>query len=105
VSSRAVAPTAHRSARGRLPRIDAKPFARTHPKRDGAHTFSLRRSKLDPGRYRVIARAHDSTKFRGERYPWVLKDDGDLLWSERGWWIEVLDDRGKASSAGNDRGD
>ena len=31
----------------------------------------------------------DTTELRGEKFPWVLKDDLDLLESERVWWLEV----------------
>ena len=44
---------------------------------------------LESGRYRVIARAVDSTKMRGEKFPWVLKDEAGLLESERGWWVRI----------------
>ncbi len=78
-----------RSRRGPLPTIEAKRHAATKPDRDGEHTLTLRRTDLDPGRYRVVVRAHDTTKMRGERLPWVLKDEDGLLWSERAWWVEV----------------
>jgi hypothetical protein len=37
----------------------------------------------------VICRVKDTTKLRGEKWPWVLKDELGLLESERAWWIEV----------------
>ncbi len=78
-----------RSARGRLNNIPAEPHAKTFPGRGGLHVLNLRKSQLEPGRYRVIARAHDTTQMRGERFPWVLQDVDELLWSERAWWVEV----------------
>ena len=78
-----------RSSRGRLPQISAKSLATTRANRDGEHHLSLRLSDLEPGRYRVVARAHDAATPRGERIPWVLEDVDELLWSERAWWIEV----------------
>jgi hypothetical protein len=31
----------------------------------------------------------DTTELRGEKFPWVLKDERGLLESERIWWLEV----------------
>ena len=60
------------------------------PKRGGWHTLTLKRSGFEPGRYRLICRVKDSTLMRGERWPWVLKDEDGVLESERAWWVEVL---------------
>jgi hypothetical protein len=59
------------------------------PKRGGWHTLSLKRRDLAPGRYRLICRAKDTTEIRGDRWPWVLKDEEGVLESERAWWVEV----------------
>lgn len=79
-----------RSFRGALPPIEAKPWAETSPDNDGRHRLRLRAGDLEPGLYRVTVRARDTAQWRGERWPWVLKDDDDLLVSERGWWLMVL---------------
>ncbi len=81
----------NRSDRGRLPRIGAKPvLLRKQPKRGGWTDFDLRRDRhMAPGRYRVVCRAIDTTKPRGERWPWVLNDKDGLLESERAWWVVV----------------
>ena len=55
----------------------------------GSHKLVIAKRDLEPGRYRVICRAKDTTKLRGEKWPWVLKDEHGLLESERGWWIEI----------------
>ena len=44
-----------------------------------------------PGRYRVVCRAVDTTKLRGEKWPWVLSDPHHLLQSERAWWVRVAE--------------
>ncbi len=77
-----------RALRGPLSPIAAKP-ARHSRAKDGTHSFELDPEELEPGRYRVIARAKDTTEFRGERFPWVLKDERGLLESERAWWVVV----------------
>ena len=69
--------------------IDAKPAQKSKGKRDGEHDFRFKRSAFPPGRYRVICRVTDPTKLRGDRHPWVLKDDRGLLQSEVGWWVRV----------------
>ena len=37
----------------------------------------------------ITLRVRDTTELRSERWPWVLKDDRDLLVSERIWWLQV----------------
>jgi hypothetical protein len=44
---------------------------------------------LAPGRYVLTAVVRDPAKPRGERYPWVLKDDRGLLEDRRVWVLEV----------------
>ncbi len=78
-----------RRSRGPLAPIDAKPDKQFAADRRGEASFRLRASDLDPGRYRVVVRVRDTTEFRGEKLPWVLKDDHGLLESERGWWVRV----------------
>lgn len=46
-------------------------------------------SELAPGHYQVVCRVHDDSKPSGQQWPWVLKDDAELLHSERVWWIVV----------------
>lgn len=81
----------HRDRRGRgpLPRIPHDPLQVSRVKKSGVHELEVRARKLAPGRYRVICRAKDTTKLRGEKYPWVLKDEYGVLESERAWWIEI----------------
>lgn len=79
-----------RGARGPLPTMDGPPWASTRPDGEGVHHLRLRPSQLEPGRYRVTVRVRDTTRWRGERWPWVLKDERGLLESERAWWLVVL---------------
>ncbi|MCK6446756.1 MAG: M64 family metallo-endopeptidase [Planctomycetes bacterium] len=78
-----------RTQRGPLGEITAKPRASTRTTAGGGHEFVLSREALEPGRYRIVVRAKDTTELRGEKFPWVLKDELGLLESERVWWIEV----------------
>jgi hypothetical protein len=77
-----------RTRRGPLPPIADEPF-RVDRGADAEHVLALSRQDLQPGRYRVVCRAKDTTKLRGEKWPLVLKDELGLLESERGWWVEV----------------
>jgi hypothetical protein len=80
----------NRRSRGPLPDITDKPKETSRNNRSGRHTFELKRKGLDPGRYLVVCRARDTTKWRGGgRFPWVLKDEKDLLVSERSWLVSV----------------
>ena len=79
----------NRRKRGALPEITAKPEAVSKHNRKGEHSFTFKPKDYDPGRYRVVCRALDTTELRGERFPWVLKDEQGLLESERAWWVEV----------------
>ncbi len=78
-----------RASRGPLPAIDAKPDQFGRNDKRGIYSFELKPAKLAPGHYSVICRAVDTTKLRGEKWPWVLKDDNDLLKSERVWTVVV----------------
>jgi hypothetical protein len=82
-------PHDERKARGKLPPIDAEPAHEQRVSRDGVYTLEIDPADYEPGRYRVICRVVDTTEIRGEKYPWVLKDDAGLLESERAWWIRV----------------
>ena len=76
-------------APGRLPIIDAKPRRARSLNKTGGSELTVKPKGLEPGRYRVLCRVKDTTKPRGERTPWVLKDTEGLLESERGWWVRV----------------
>ena len=78
-----------RAKRGPLDPIDAEPVHEQRTSKTGTFSYSVDPNELKPGRYRVICRATDNTQPRGERKPWVLKDEQSLLTSERGWWIRV----------------
>ncbi len=39
----------------------------------------------------VLCRVNDDTRLRGEKWPWVLKDEKDILRSERAWWVVVAE--------------
>lgn len=78
-----------RRGRGPLTLIQQSPWAESRGERDGVHTLKLRAKDLEPGRYRVVCRVRDTTQVKGDRHPWVLADENDLLVSERAWWIEV----------------
>lgn len=77
-----------RSSRGPLPEISTKPHTRTSGRR-GAHVLTLQPRSLEPGAYRVVCRARDTTKIRGDVLPWVLKDVRGVLVSERSWKLTV----------------
>jgi hypothetical protein len=79
----------NRARRGPLAPIQQAPTFVSRPDMKGAHTYTLTKKDLEPGRYRVVCRVKDSTKLRGEKWPWVLADPEGLLESERGWWISV----------------
>lgn len=81
--------TGDRRERGKLWPIDIKPDKFSHVIKNGEHAFTIKATDLEPGRYRVICRARDATKLRGQKLPWVLKDDYGLLESERAWWITI----------------
>ena len=78
-----------RSRRGPLWPIVEKPHDHSRVNKTGKHTFTVKARDLEPGRYRVVCRAKDTTKVRGDKLPWVLKDEAGLLESERAWWITV----------------
>ena len=81
----------NRRARGPLSLILHDPVETTRPDRDGVHRLRVKAKDLEPGRHRVVCRVRDTTKMRGERFPWVLRDERGVLESERAWWIDVPD--------------
>ena len=78
-----------RTQRGALDPIEERPIETSLHDADAEHTLLIRPNDLEPGVYRVVCRVKDTTELRGERWPWVLKDERGLLESERVWWIEV----------------
>ena len=80
---------ARRTDRGPLAPIAAKPLEESLHDRKGEHELTVDPAKLAPGRYRVICRVRDTTQPRGERFPWVLRDERGLLESERSWSLVV----------------
>ena len=78
-----------RSERGPLPEMSEEPLRSGRAESDGESVLRLLRDELEPGLYRVTVRVRDTTELRGERFPWVLKDERGLLESERVWWLEV----------------
>lgn len=77
-----------RLARGPLAKIEDKP-KQDSKANGGADAFTFAQEDYAPGLWRVVVRVQDSTRVRGERTPWVLKDDAMLLVSERCWWIRI----------------
>jgi hypothetical protein len=92
-AAQAIAPTddarlPDRARRGRLRPIAGKGEAGSYAG-NGRHRFKTGGRSLAPGRYQVVCRVRDDAKPSGQQWPWVLKDDAELLRSERVWWIEV----------------
>ena len=69
--------------------MSEKPTRQGRAESDAESVLSLLRDELAPGLYRITCRVKDPTELRGERFPWVLKDERGLLESERIWWLEV----------------
>jgi hypothetical protein len=83
-------PPRSRTRKGRaLADLRAQPVATSRGKPDGLHRHVVPPKDLEPGVWRLVCRVKDATLLRGEKFPWVLKDDESLLASERAWWIEV----------------
>lgn len=78
-----------RARRGPLPDIAAEPAHEQRTSKSGRYEFELDPADHPPGRYRVVCRAVDTAEVRGEKHPWVLKDEAGLLQSERAWWVRV----------------
>lgn len=77
-----------RSRRGKLMAIEGKGEPGTSLG-NGRNRFRAGGRDLLPGRYQVVCRVQDDGKPAGQQWPWVVQDEGDLLRSERVWWIEV----------------
>lgn len=89
----AIAPTREerlpdRNDRGKLAAIEGKGTPGAYVG-NGRFQFHLGVRDLAPGRYQVVCRVRDDAKPAGQQWPWVLKDDRQLLQSERVWWVEV----------------
>jgi hypothetical protein len=69
--------------------IARKPDFRSDNAADGVYEFRVDPRDLAPGDYALVARAEDKTELRGEKWPWVLLDEAELLRSERVWRIRV----------------
>jgi hypothetical protein len=78
-----------RRGRGRLEPIARKPDQSGRNAKDGRYAFKVDPKTLPQGEYVLFARAEDPTELRGEKWPWVLKDDDELLKSERVWRLLV----------------
>ena len=79
-----------RRDRGAFHEVLVEPVSVSVHNRTGEHVFVLKpRDVREPGRYRVLCRAVDTTTLRGERWPWVLDDPHHLLQSERAWCVDV----------------
>jgi len=78
-----------RQARGPLAPIARKPDQTGRNAESGRYTFEVDPKDLAPGAYVVVARAEDTARLRSEKWPWVLKDERELLKSERVWRLVV----------------
>jgi hypothetical protein len=78
-----------RRHRGPLAPIDQEPVSVDKRSKKGIYTLEVDPAELTPGRYRVLCRVRDTAEPRGERYPWVLRDEHGLLESERSWVLVV----------------
>ncbi|MCA8944208.1 MAG: hypothetical protein KDB80_16705 [Planctomycetes bacterium] len=82
-------PFADRRQRGKLAAIDARPADGPSSPGSARRRFSLDTGDLEPGIYQVVCRVEDRAKPSGQQHPWVLKDDDQLMWSERVWDVVV----------------
>jgi hypothetical protein len=60
-----------------------------HREKDGRWAHTPQVPRLAPGRYVLTAVVRDPAKPKGERFPWVLKDERGLL-EDRRTWVLVL---------------
>jgi hypothetical protein len=91
-AAQAITPTDDARLPDRLQRGKLQPIAAkgdTTPAAGGKHRFRPATRSLEPGLYQVVCRVRDDAKPSGQQWPWVLKDDGELLQSERVWWFEI----------------
>ena len=84
-----VAGASDRKLRPALEPFTQKPDKTSDYTKTGVHEFELDPDDYEPGRYQVICRVRDTTEIRGEKLPWVLKDEWGLLESERMWIVQV----------------
>lgn len=78
-----------RARRGALVPITDEPARPPRGDATGKHQLEIGAKDLEPGKYLVVCRAKDTTKIRGDKWPWVVRDEHGLLESERAWWIVV----------------
>lgn len=79
-----------RGHRGPLAKISKEPHLTDSVNGSGRFRLTIDPRDLEPGPHQVVFRVEDPTEVRGDRHPWVLKDDRELLWSERMWWVVVV---------------
>jgi hypothetical protein len=73
-----------------------KEIAAKKDKLDGGRTaWSPVLPELSPGRHLLTVVVSDPTRLKGERFPWVLKDEKGLLEDRRAWVLVVPDGKGK----------
>jgi hypothetical protein len=60
---------------------------------DGGTAFEPVLPTLNPGRWLLTAVVRDTTRFKGEKFPWVLKDERGLLEDRASWTLVVPDTR------------
>jgi hypothetical protein len=82
-------PAGNRRGRGKLPAIVAKPMQQGRIGSDGRSRCKLLGKELAKGRWMLICRVTDPTRFADERLPWVLADPHELLSSQRAWIVVV----------------
>ena len=88
----AIQPTTDARLPDRLDRGPLQPLADRGDRSQGVggrHRFRIGARSLEPGWYQVVCRVRDDAKPSGQAWAWVLKDDAELLQSERVWWIDV----------------
>ncbi len=81
--------TRPRSERGPLAALDLEPVQGWQRARGGRSELRLDPRALAPGRWRLVLRVRDTTRLPEEELPWVLKDERDLLRSERSLVLRV----------------
>ncbi|MCA8977454.1 MAG: hypothetical protein KDC98_22215 [Planctomycetes bacterium] len=79
---------ADRRKRGKLQPIEGKGDGGAYVGR-GRYKFLFETGSMEPGLYQVVCRVRDDSQPSGQARPWVVKDDYDLLQSERAWWVVV----------------
>ncbi len=76
---------------GRDPPPPGRALGSTRERLEGPNRFASRPTlpDLPPGRHLLTAVVRDPTRIRGERFPWVLKDEAGLL-EDRVAWVLVV---------------